>query len=110
VTDLNKLHKNTKALHIYFTEEEKERAREYYELLSGKYSICLLSPREIKRLPKIKNFMSEKEFIESRPFCKIMSSIKYQKAIDNFDNIYRNTQSEIVENVFMKDRMCINFP
>lgn len=102
IADLNKLHKNTYALHIYFPEEQKERAKEYYELLGAKYSICILSPREIKRLPKIKNFMTEQEFIQSRPFCKIMTSLKYEKAIDNFDKIYKNNQYEIIDKVLEK--------
>ena len=101
-TDLNKLHKSTKALHIYFPEEQKERAKEYYELLGAKYSICILSPREIKRLPKIKNFMTETEFIQSRPFCKIMTSLKFEKAIDNFNDIYHSSKSEIIDNVLEK--------
>lgn len=104
ITDLNKLHKSTKALHIYFTEENRERAKQYYELLKNRYSICILSPREIKRLPKIKNFMNEQEFIQSRPFCKIMTSLKYEKALDKYDDIYRSSKSEIIDNVLSKFR------
>lgn len=102
ITDLNKLHKSTKALHIYFPEEQKERAKEYYELLGTRYSVCILSPREIKRLPTIKNFMTEKNFIESTKFAKIMTSLKYEKAIDNFDEIYRSSSSEIIDKVLEK--------
>lgn len=104
ITDLNKLHKSTKALHIYFSEEQKERAKEFYELFNQKYNVCIISPRELKRLQEInpKQFMTETEFIQSRPFCKIMSSLKYEKAIDNFNDIYRNSQCEIIDNVLNK--------
>lgn len=101
ITELNKLHKNTHALHIYFPEEQKERASEFYNLLRAKFNICLLSPRELKRLPKIKNFMTETEFIQSRPFCKIMSSLKYEKALNTYDELYRRTDS-VIENVLSK--------
>jgi hypothetical protein len=104
ITDLNRLHKSTKALHIYFSEDQKERAKEFYDLLGVRYSICVLSPRELKRLQEIKQkqFMTEESFITSKPFCKIMSSLKYEKAIDNFDEIYRNSQVEIIDNVLGK--------
>lgn len=102
ITDLNKLHKNTHALHIYFPEEQKERASEFYNLLGAKFNICLLSPRELKKLPKIKNFMTETEFIQSRPFCKIMTSLKYEKAINLYNETYRRSKSDIVDNVLSK--------
>ena len=103
ITDLNKLHKSTKALHIYFTEDEKERAKKFYDLFGTKFSICVVSPRELKVVQENKNkqFMTEKEFTESNAFCKIMSSLKYDAAIEEFDNIYRNNSIEIIENALI---------
>lgn len=102
ITDLNKLHKSSKALHIYFTEDQKEKASEYWNLLNSRYSVCIISKNEIKKLPKIKNFMKEEEFLQSRPFCKIMTSLKYEKALDNYNEVYRNSKSDIVDNVLNK--------
>ena len=98
--DVNKLYTSTKALHIYFTEEEKEKAIRYYRLLHKKYSICIISPRELKRLKQLnsKQFMTETEFQSSNAFCKLMTSLKFDEALDEFDTLYRKSES-IISNV-----------
>lgn len=104
IADLNKLHKNTHALHIYFPEEQKERASQFYELFSARYNVCLLSPRELKKLQefKPKQFKTEMEFVKTNAFKRIMTSLKYEKAINLYKSIYNNSASNIIDECLQK--------
>lgn len=99
VADLNRLHKNSYSLHIYFPEENKEEAEQFYSIVKSKHNVCLLSPREFSKLQKInpKQFKTKMEFLKTKSFKKLMTSLKYQEALYLYDEIYSNSKHEIIE-------------
>jgi len=103
IEKLGNLYNSSKNLHIYFKEEDKERAAKYFKTFGKKYTICIIGKRESGKIKNNKQFMNEEQFLGSTKFGKLMSAIKYEEAIDTYDNLKNNKIVKEVLKSFYKD-------
>lgn len=91
-------HKKPK-LHICFTEENKEKAKEYRKLFGdNKFIICTIGKNEYNKIKNMHNIVTEEEFIKCKPFRRIVTSILFQDITSDFRKMFdRNSIGVIKE-------------
>lgn len=108
IENLGNLYKSSKNLHIYFTEEEKEKAKLYYKAFGKKYTVCIIGKRELTKIKEQKQFMTEKQFLKSDKFAKLMSAIKYKDSVKTYKNLYDDSLVKSVLKGFYDQYQKIN--
>lgn len=84
-------------LTICFNEDQKDRAKDFYALLNGKFNICVIGKNEFNKIKDKHNFMTEKQWQDSKSFKRIMTSIKYDSIVNEFNNLFNRNDIEIIK-------------
>lgn len=93
---IEEFHKIPK-LTICFEETQKNRAKDFYALLHGKFNICVVGKNEFNKLKDKHNFMTEKQWQDSKSFKRIVTSIKYDELVNEFNNLFDRGDIEIIK-------------
>jgi hypothetical protein len=100
---IKNLYKN-KYITLYWedTPENKQIALRYHHLTTNfKLKIALIGKKELSKIPKLHNFMQEKDYIQTAQFRKLATAVKAKKVIDIFDSIY-NGHVDVIKNLVGK--------
>ncbi len=90
------LHKNNK-LTIYFDAQEKEKAISLYRLVKSKWDVALVGKNEAKKIVDVHNYLTFKQFMDSKVFKKVMSSLLFEQEIAKYDAIFDKEGAEIIQ-------------
>lgn len=95
--NIESFHKIPK-LTICFTEENKERAKEFYHIFKKKITIAVVGKNEFNKIKTIHNVMTEEEFLKSKSFKRTITSIVYDDLVSKYENLYSREGQEVVKN------------
>ncbi len=97
---ISELHKNN-YLTVYQVEGEESKY-DFSELASmfRKVKFCVIGKREVKKLPKCKNFKTIEQFMSqlTKPFVKVVTAKKVDSILETYRTLVNN---DIVENVLV---------
>lgn len=99
---IDKLYKNP-FLTLYWedTPENKEKASKYFKLTEQfKLAIALVGKRELTKLPKLHNIMTEQEYQKTNQFRKFVTAIKAKEVITIYESL--GTNHETLVGVILK--------
>lgn len=84
---------------ICFTEDQKERAKDFYELLKGRFKVCTAGKNEFNKLKDKHNFMTEEQFKHSKAFKRMMTSIRYNDLVEEFNKLFDRKEIEVIQDL-----------
>ena len=78
-------------------DEFQYSTKDFYELLNKKFNVCIVGKNEFNKIKDKHNFMTEKQWQDSKSFKRIVTSIKYDDLIDEFENLFKRDGIEIIK-------------
>jgi hypothetical protein len=93
---VKELHKQP-FISVVVTEEESkniDNLAKWYE--RQKVSFCLIGKLEIRKIPKLHNFMTLKQLEQSRAFSRLVTAVRAHQAYERFESL-KSSNSEVVE-------------
>ena len=84
---------------ICFGEIQKDRAKDFYDLLQSKFNVCVVGKNEFNKIKDKHNIMTEKQWKDSKSFKRIMTSVKYGDLIKEFDTLFDRDDIEIIKDL-----------
>lgn len=84
---------------ICFGEVQKDRAKNFYNLLNKKFNVCVVGKNEFNKIKDKHNIMTEKQWKDSKSFKRIMTSVKYGDLIKEFDTLFDRDDIEIIKDL-----------
>lgn len=90
--------KNNSYLTVYTSMKEREDEFKVYARMFPKVKFALIGKNEVKKLPKIHNFIKINQFMSqlTKPFVKVVTANKVNNLLETYDNLINNN---IIENV-----------
>lgn len=95
---VNTFHRIPK-IHVCFSDTEKERATQFYNLFKSKYNICIVGKNEIKKIEKMHNVVTEKELLHLNTFKKVMTSLKFNDLLDGWNSLFDRDDVNLIQDL-----------